>query len=234
MDIEVLLKYFARAMTLLLVLPLHEAAHAVVAKAFGDRTSDDRISLNPFIHLDPLGSVLMLLTGFGWAKPVHVEARNMRNPRAGMALTALAGPVSNLIAAFAAGLVKAWILSTEKGLTAVYDYYIFNKVSMLYCVYLLMEFLMLVNIGLAVFNLIPIPPLDGFGVLNYFLSYRQKQWVNAHFQEIQMGFLAFIIILNLDIIPDSVNPLYLARNGIYDLMWDDLLYKIPSKKWGWG
>lgn len=233
MDTELLIKYFARIVTLLLVLPLHEAAHALVAKCFGDDTADrqGRISLNPFVHLDMLGSFLMVFTGFGWAKPVDVDPRRMKNPKAGMAVTALAGPVSNLIAAFAAGLGRACILATDDGLKAVYDYAVFNKVSTLYCVQLLLEFLMIVNIGLAIFNLIPIPPLDGFNVMRYFTGPKVDRWFYTHYQQIQMGFLAFIIILN--IIPDSVNPLIMARKGVYELMWDDLLYKIPAKKWGW-
>ena len=98
MDIEFFLKYFSRIVTLLLVLPLHEAAHAFVAYRFGDDTAarQGRLTVNPFAHLDPIGSLLIVLTGFGWAKPVPINPMRMKKYRAGIALTALAGPVSNL------------------------------------------------------------------------------------------------------------------------------------------
>ena len=107
MDITVFIKYFSRIITMLLVLPLHESAHALVAKWFGDDTAErqGRISLNPLAHLDPFGGLLMVLTGFGWAKPVPINPLRMKKYRAGISLTALAGPVSNLLAAFVAGIV---------------------------------------------------------------------------------------------------------------------------------
>ena len=233
MNIEHFIKYFARAATLLLVLPLHESAHALVAKLHGDDTADrqGRITLTPFAHLDPMGSLLMLLTGFGWAKPVEVNPSRMRNPRRGMALTALAAPVSNLIAAFAAGLVKACMLCTEDGFRAYRDYLLNDRITTTFCVMLLMEFLMIVNIGLAIFNLIPIPPLDGFNVMRYFTSNKFDRWVYMHYREIQMGFLAFILILNLDLIPHKYNLLYLAQDKVYNWM-RDILVKIPEHKWG--
>ena len=233
MDIELFLKYFARAVTLLLVLPLHEAAHALTAKLFGDDTAErqGRITLSPFAHIDPLGAFLMLFTGFGWAKPVQINPARMKKVRAGVSVTALAGPVSNLIAAFAAGLVKALILCTQTGVDAVFNYNVKNEITTTYCVLLLMEFLMIINIGLAIFNLIPIPPLDGFNVMSYFTSQKVDRWFYKHNQEIQMAFLALIIVLNLGLIPDKYNLLYLARSKTYDGMWH-ILVKIPEKKWG--
>lgn len=234
MDIELFIKYFARAVTMLLVLPLHEAAHAITAKWFGDDTAErqGRITLNPFSHLDPLGSFLMIFTGFGWAKPVPINPTRMKKMRAGVAVTALAGPVSNLLAAFAAGLTKACILCTQSGIDAINDYAFKDKITTTYCVMLLMEFLMVVNIGLAIFNLIPIPPLDGFNVMSYFTGPKVDKWFYQHSREIQMGFLAFIIVLNMHIIPDKYNLLYIAQDKVYDGMWE-LLFKIPEKKWGW-
>jgi Zn-dependent protease len=233
MDIELFLKYFARAVTLLLVLPLHEAAHALTAKLFGDDTAErqGRITLSPFAHIDPLGAFLMFFTGFGWAKPVPINPVRMKKMRAGVAVTALAGPVSNLVAAFAAGLVRALILCTDNGVNAVYDYVMYDRVTTTYCVLLLMQFLMVVNIGLAIFNLIPIPPLDGFNVMSYFTNQKVDRWFYRHSREIQMGFLVLIIILNMEIIPHKYNLLYIAQDKTYDGMWK-LLYKIPEKKWG--
>ena len=234
MDLNLTIKLFARVVTLLLVLPVHEAAHALTAKLFGDNTAENqgRISLSPFVHLDPIGSMLMLLTGFGWAKPVSVEPRNMKNPRAGLAVTALAGPLSNLIAAFAAGLINACIKCTASGRDALYNYVVYDKISTTYCVLLLTEFLMLVNIGLAIFNLIPIPPLDGFNVMRFFTGPKVDRWFYQHYQQIQMGFLIFLLVLNFDLIPDKYTPLLAAQNAVFDWMWD-LLMKIPEKKWGY-
>ncbi len=232
MDIELFLKYFARILTLLLVIPLHEAAHALVAKWCGDDTAtrQGRVSLNPFDHIDPTGSLLMILTGFGWARPVDVNPARMRHPRRDMALTAIAGPVSNLIAAFAAGLVKACILATDDGMKAYMEYVLTDKITTTYCVMLLMEFLMIVNIGLAVFNLIPIPPLDGFNVMRYFTGAKVDRWFYEHYREIQIGFLVFILVLNMGLIPDKYNLLLVVRSKIYNGMWD-ILYKIPEHKW---
>ena len=145
MDIEFFLKYFARALTLLLVLPLHEAAHAGVARLMGDDTAQrqGRLTINPFSHLDPLGSLLIMLTGFGWAKPVPVNPMRMKKYRAGFALTALAGPVSNLLAAIAAAFVHAIIYSTEAGYKAIFEYLVYDNITPLFCVILLTEFLIL-------------------------------------------------------------------------------------------
>ena len=117
MDLATFMKYFSRIATILLVIPIHESAHGLMAKWLGDDTAlrQGRISLNPFVHLDPLGTVLMVLGGFGWAKPVPVNPVRFKHYRAGFALTALAGPVSNLIASFLAALAFAIILQTKSG-----------------------------------------------------------------------------------------------------------------------
>nr|MDE5755258.1 site-2 protease family protein [Oscillospiraceae bacterium] len=98
---EKILEYFVRLMIILLINPLHECAHAWSAHKLGDDTAkhEGRMTLSPFAHIDPFGALLLLFCGFGWAKPVPVNARNFKNPRKGMMLTAIAGPISNLIAA---------------------------------------------------------------------------------------------------------------------------------------
>ncbi len=219
MDILNFLKYFSRIVTLLLVLPLHEAAHAFVAYKFGDDTAarQGRLTINPFAHLDPIGSLLIVLTGFGWAKPVPINPLRMKKYRAGISLTALAGPVSNLLAAFASAVIYSLILMTKSGVTAIVSYNIAHEISPLYCAAVLMSFLVEVNVGLAIFNLIPLPPLDGFNVLRYFTSERFDRWFYTHQREIQIGFL--LVILALSWLPSSINPLYHARNFISDLIW---------------
>ncbi|MBE6858377.1 MAG: site-2 protease family protein [Ruminococcus sp.] len=229
MEIYDFLKYFSRIITMLLVLPLHECAHALVAKWLGDDTAErqGRITLNPFSHLDPIGAILMLFTGFGWAKPVQVNPMRMKKYRAGFALTALAGPVSNIIAAFVAALARAIILSTEAGISAVLK----MEYTPLYCTLLLLEFLVVINVGLAVFNLIPLPPLDGFNVLRYFTNEKFDRWFYTHQREISYGFLIFILFLNMDIIPAKYNLLYIAQDGLTDLILKCVNW-IPEKKWG--
>lgn len=219
MDIEVFLKYFSRIVTLLLVLPLHEAAHAFVAYRFGDDTAarQGRLTVNPFAHLDPIGSLLIVLTGFGWAKPVPINPLRMKKYRAGISLTALAGPVSNLLAAFVAALVYSLIMMTKYGIAAIANYHFGTGVTPLFCVLMLMVYLVEVNVGLAIFNLIPLPPLDGFNVLRYFTSERFDRWFYIHQREIQIGFL--LVIVALSWIPARFNPLYHARNFISDLIW---------------
>ena len=136
----------------LLCLTVHETCHGLAALALGDPTARDRgrLSLDPLRHIDWLGLAMMFAAGFGWAKPVPVDPRYFKRPKSGMALTALAGPLSNFVLAAAAiGLGRAvwtWAPATE-GWARVFDFLIY-QVAVL-------------SIGLGVFNLLPFPPLDG-------------------------------------------------------------------------
>lgn len=228
MDITVFIKYFSRIITMLLVLPLHESAHALVAKWFGDDTAErqGRISLNPLAHLDPFGGLLMVLTGFGWAKPVPINPLRMKKYRAGILLTALAGPVSNLLAAFVAGIAYNIIICTKSGLMALVS----SEVTTMSCVLLLLSFLFQVNVGLAVFNLIPIPPLDGYNVLSYFTSEKVDRWFYRHQREVTFAFI--VIILGLSYIPSAHNPLYIVTDFVSNALWKAVSW-IPRVKWGW-
>ena len=228
MDITVFIKYFSRIITMLLVLPLHESAHALVAKWFGDDTAErqGRISLNPLAHLDPFGGLLMVLTGLGWAKPVPINPLRMKKYRAGISLTALAGPVSNLLAAFVAGIAYNIIICTKSGLMALVS----SEVTTMSCVLLLLSFLFQVNVGLAVFNLIPIPPLDGYNVLSYFTSEKVDRWFYRHQREVTFAFI--VIILGLSYIPSAHNPLYIVTDFVSDTLWKAVSW-IPRVKWGW-
>jgi Zn-dependent protease len=141
-----------RLPTLLIAFMIHELSHAVVALAFGDDTAKKagRITLNPLKHLDPLGALMVLVARFGWAKPVPIDPGKFRRRKLGIVCVSLAGPLSNVVLAVAAtlGLAALALGSVEPGWP--YNF--------------LFEF-MLVNLSLAVFNLIPIPPLDGSKVL---------------------------------------------------------------------
>ena len=228
MDITVFIKYFSRIITMLLVLPLHESAHALVAKWFGDDTAErqGRISLNPLAHLDPFGGLLMVLTGFGWAKPVPINPLRMKKYRAGISLTALAGPVSNLLAAFVAGIAYNIIICTKSGLMALVS----SEGPTMSSVLLLLSFLFQVNVGLAVFNLIPIPPLDGYNVLSYFTSEKVDRWFYRHQREVTFAFI--VIILGLSYIPSAHNPLYIVTDFVSNALWKAVSW-IPRVKWGW-
>lgn len=150
----------ARTAAVLLCLTVHETCHGLAACALGDPTakSRHRLSLNPLRHIDWFGLLMMFAVGFGWAKPVPVDPRYFKDPKRGMALTALAGPVSNLLlAALAIGISKVIYLSGHyhPALNAVF----------LFCLYTLAP----LSVGLGLFNLVPIPPLDGAKVLGALL-----------------------------------------------------------------
>lgn len=227
MNTYTILRIFSRLVTLLLVMPVHEASHALVAKWLGDDTAErqGRISLNPFAHLDLMGSILIVFTGFGWAKPVQVNPNRMKHPRGGYALTALAGPVSNLIVAFLSIFVWACLLCTKSGITA----YMSSDITAMSSVLMLLQFLFSVNVGLAMFNLIPVPPLDGFNVMRFFLGSKVDRWFYEHQQQLQLGFLLFILVLNY--IPSQFNLLSIAREFVSNKMLH-LVIKIPMHKWG--
>lgn len=145
--------FFTWVLALLVAITVHEFMHAWTANYLGDPTAKHmgRISLNPLVHLDLFGTIAILLIGLGWGKPVQINERNFKNPRLGSAITSLAGPLSNF------GIVVIFLMFIRLGL-------ITNTVLLP-----IFATIVLVNIILMVFNLIPIPPLDGSKVLYYFL-----------------------------------------------------------------
>lgn len=135
---------------LIVALSIHEFAHAYTAYMLGDKTSYDRVSLNPLKHLDPFGTLMLFLVGFGWGKPVSVNPYNFKNPKRDISIVALAGPISNIIVAFIASIIINVV--NMQGL----------NILLYYIIYL--------NLGLAVFNMIPFYPLDGSKAIWLFLS----------------------------------------------------------------
>jgi Zn-dependent protease len=144
--------FVAWIVAIISTLTIHEFSHALTALAFGDPTakSDGRLTLNPLVHIDPLGFVMLLFVGFGWAKPVPVNPFNFRKQRLAMAVVSLAGPLSNLACVVIFGLMFKF-LAPALGANNLLANFLF--------------LLTLVNASLFVFNLIPIPPLDGSKVL---------------------------------------------------------------------
>ncbi len=145
-------EFFAVFLALTYALTIHEYAHALAASALGDRTAQDngRLSLNPLAHMDLIGTLMLLFAGFGWGKPVPVNPYNLKYRRWGESLVALAGPLSNFLS------VALFIIIFKM----VAPYYDFSNMLMIF-----LSFLIVVNAILGVFNLIPIPPLDGSKVL---------------------------------------------------------------------
>lgn len=150
----------ARIIVLLIAFTVHELAHALTADYLGDPTPRrmGRITLNPLKHLDPFGTIMLILAGFGWAKPVMVNPMNMRgNPRKSMAIVAIAGPLSNLVLAAIAAVFFRLNLVDVNSL-------ILGNASALSPANLLIQFLY-INLALAFFNMIPVPPLDGSKIM---------------------------------------------------------------------
>ena len=147
--------FILRIPAILIALTIHEFAHGFVAYVRGDTTARDagRLSLNPLAHLDLFGTIMMLFGPFGWAKPVPVDGRMLKNPRRDMILVSLAGPVSNVLCAIVVGITFRLLISNHI-LTGSNQYII-----------IFFQLLFMLNLGLSFFNLIPIPPLDGSNVL---------------------------------------------------------------------
>ncbi|MCX7714638.1 MAG: site-2 protease family protein [Clostridia bacterium] len=190
----------------LIALSGHELAHAWASTKLGDPTpaNDGRLTLNPMAHLDLLGTLLMIATGFGWAKPVMVNPMYYKNRKAGMALVAAAGPISNFIMAFA-GIFFLFILHFLSVFTGIGGSFIDTLAYVL-------KLFAYRNISFMVFNLIPIPPLDGAKVLGMFLPNR------IYYTMLQYERYSMILIAFLSLSGALQNILYFGINGVYELI----------------
>jgi len=184
---------------LLFALVFHEYAHGYVAYRLGDPTAKNmgRLTFNPLVHLDPFGAIMILLIGFGYAKPVPVDMRYLRDPRRDMMKIAAAGPIANIILAFISGLIIRILASNFPellGLNALTRVLVLSTQ---------------VNIALAVFNMIPIPPLDGSQILSMYMIKTQPEFVHklqrygpqVLFGVIALGFFTGISILGMIMTP---------------------------------
>ena len=196
--------FFLRILAVLLCIMVHEVSHGLAAYALGDVTAKERhrLSFNPIRHIDPRGLIMMIVVGFGWAKPVPVDPRYFKNPKSGMALTALAGPLSNFVLAFlSTALFQVVSVMVYQGGDSVLLWYGVDFLSMM----------IVLNIGLGMFNLIPVPPLDGSKILGavmperlYFGFMRYERY----------GMLRRVGLLWLGVLD---TPLMAARNWMLNL-----------------
>jgi len=188
----------------LITMVVHECSHGYIAYKLGDPTAKmmGRLTPNPLKHLDPIGFIMMIVVGFGWAKPVPINPRYFKNPKKGMAISAIAGPASNIIMAivgviivdilFVLANIFRWTNSNAIAVSAVTFFSYFAQL----------------NVFFAVFNLIPVPPLDGSRIVNYFLSQRASYYY-AYIE--RYGFIVMALLLFTGILSW---PLQFISNGI--------------------
>lgn len=196
----------------LIAITFHEFAHAFAADKLGDDTArrEGRLSLNPLDHLDPIGSLMLLFAGFGWGKPVRVNPRNYTRKMSmekGEAIVSIAGPMMNFLLAIVFTLLYF----------AIYKFagFGFMGTQVGYIVMIIIQSAISINIGLGVFNLIPLPPLDGSKVIMPFLPYKAKQWFANHEQ---IFYLVFVAIWITGIAGYIITPIInLVFMGIFNL-----------------
>lgn len=183
---------------LLLAISMHECAHGYAAYFMGDRTAkySGRLSLNPLHHLDLVGTLCMLFFHFGWAKPVPINPNNFKRGRLGIIVVSLAGPFANFIIGLLSALIYLYILLFVRSSAPIWD---FLQMVFLYSTYM--------NIGLMIFNLIPIPPLDGSKILMEFLPYRIKYQIYRYERY-------FGLILILLVYMGTMTPILSALQGV--------------------
>ena len=196
----------------IIAITFHEFAHAFAADKLGDDTPrrQNRLNLNPLSHIDPIGLFMLMFVHFGWGKPVEINPTNFNRKRsmsAQEAIVALAGPVTNIIIAIILTIIL-FAISTFA------SEFVLSQAGIL--VILALQMAISVNIGLGVFNLVPLPPLDGSKILLHFLPYNAKEWfINNK----QIFYIIFIVMWFTNLISYIIAPVInLASAGIYSLV----------------
>ena len=187
LDFSAILSALMRLIAVFLCLTVHETCHGLAAYALGDPTAkrEHRLSLNPLHHIDWVGLACMLVLGFGWAKPVPVDMRYFKKPKQGMALTALAGPVSNFLLALLLLLIARgeFLRAVTTGsFSGTWFSFLVDTASL--------------SVGLGLFNLVPIPPLDGSKVLAVLLPDRAYNWLMRYER---FGMLVLLVVISVGI-----------------------------------
>ena len=196
----------------LLILPgiiigvtLHEAGHAYTSYWLGDPTpkAQGRLSLSPFAHMDPMGFVFLLIAGFGWGKPVEINPYYYKNKRRDELIVSLAGVTVNLIIAVVFALIT-------RGLVNLYGYS--NERNFIYYIALITTYVVFINLVLMVFNLIPCPPLDGWGIVTQIFNLRKYDW---WYQVYRRGYLIRMVLIIFNITDRILTPIV---NWLYQLL----------------
>ena len=204
--ISCVLSVFSVLVIIFVVFPIHECAHGLMAKILGDDTAErqGRLTLNPFAHIDPFGALAMFICRIGWAKPTPVNIRNCTKvkQRTALALTSLAGPLANILLSYILIIIAKIVLVSSVG--NVSDVVLYVVMALCYTA--------TINVFLGVFNLIPIPPFDGFNILSSFLPGKAVYFMQKNQQVIYWVFFALLIFGALDV------PLGAASNGIIWLL----------------
>lgn len=205
---DVVYKLLISLIISLVALPIHEYAHGYAAYRMGDNTAyrQGRLTLNPLVHIDPLGTLALILFGFGWAKPVQINPLNFENPKKGMMLSALAGPLSNVGLAFISMIFyKLSYIPVYMGMSGAF----------IMTVQTFLLYMISINITLAVFNFIPIPPFDGSRIATYFLPQR------IYFKIMQYEniiFIGLLVILWLGFLDGPISFVSTSVTGILDFI----------------
>ena len=211
-DTNALLGLLLSLPAVLIAITFHEYAHAFAADKLGDDTPrrQGRLNLNPLKHLDPIGTIMLVFAGFGWGKPVEIEPRNFnRNVKMSVAeaIVAAAGPIMNLVLAVIFSIIYF----------AIYKFapnFLLSQIGIITIT--LVRAVIITNIGLGIFNLIPLPPLDGSKIIGGFLPYNAKNWLSSHYQ---IFYIVFVIIWVTGIAGMIISPLISGvYNGIMQLI----------------
>ncbi|HPC36770.1 MAG TPA: site-2 protease family protein [Candidatus Marinimicrobia bacterium] len=187
---------------ILLALTFHEYMHGWAAYKMGDPTAKmaGRLTMNPMAHLDPIGTLMLFLVHFGWARPVPIDPRYFRNPKRDMLIVAAAGPLANMFVALLSGLLARLFQS---------GYFNFLPLGVLQAVYTMVILSLQINLALAIFNLLPIPPLDGSKILMGLIPPRyeaQLNWLERYGSFILMAVIIIGMVTNVSILGAFINP----------------------------
>lgn len=207
---------------ILVALTVHEWAHALVANALGDPTAKEegRLTLNPIAHLDPVGTLLFFLIHFGWGKPVPVDSRNFRHPRRDNALTALAGPVSNLLLAFICFVLLAVVAPQTMHVASAEELLFTHGVGsrlVAFAAQVLANSLF-INLGLMAFNLLPVAPLDGSKIIEPLIPERFHLEYAWFLQNGPFILIAILLVERLLGVPILITWISFIMDGVLNLM----------------
>lgn len=202
--LDVLMRIFAALVIIFLILPIHEYAHGWVAYKLGDKTAkyNSRLTINPLAHFDPLGAFSILVFDIGWAKPIPIDPRNFKKPKRDMAITAAAGPLSNVLAA----IIGAFILNAIVFLSPN------SQEILLVAIQKFLSYYVIINISITAFNFLPIPPLDGYKVLECLIPDKYIAKYYRYYPAILITLLGFMLFGFFDI------PMMFIRSSIYNIV----------------